>query len=69
MQEVHEGWCTVADLVDRRRQPNIRPRTGTPATSFNEREMQICTVARMVEDAKTYCVADVARTEWKGARS
>ena len=36
---------------------NIRPRTGTPATSFNEREMQICTVARMVEDAKTYWVA------------
>ena len=30
---------------------------GTPATSFNEREMQICTVARMVEDAKTYWVA------------
>ena len=31
--------------------------TGTPATSFNEREMQICTVARMVEDGKTYWVA------------
>jgi glutaconate CoA-transferase subunit B len=36
---------------------NLHPRTGTPATSFNEREMQICTVARMVEDAKTYWVA------------
>src|ERR1700674_3980240 len=31
--------------------------TGTPATSFNEREMQICTVARTVEDGKTYWVA------------
>src|SRR6185295_4289959 len=30
---------------------------GTPATSFNEREMQICIVARMLEDAKTYWVA------------
>ena len=28
-----------------------------PATSFSEREMQICTVARMVENAKTYWVA------------
>jgi glutaconate CoA-transferase subunit B len=35
----------------------IRTATGTRATSFNEREMQICTVARMVEDAKTYWVA------------
>ena len=35
----------------------IRPASGTPATSFNEREMQICTVARMVEDEKTYWVA------------
>jgi glutaconate CoA-transferase, subunit B len=31
--------------------------TGAPAASFNEREMQICTVARMVEDGKTYWVA------------
>ena len=30
---------------------------GTKATSFNEREMQICVVARMVEDGKTYWVA------------
>ncbi len=30
---------------------------GTPASSFNEREMQICTVARMTEDRKTYWVA------------
>jgi len=35
----------------------LKPRTGTPATSFNEREMQICTVARMVEDGRTYWVA------------
>ena len=35
----------------------IRPGAGTRAASFNEREMQICTVARMVEDAKTYWVA------------
>jgi glutaconate CoA-transferase subunit B len=35
----------------------LRAATGTLATSFNEREMQICTVARMVEDAKTYWVA------------
>jgi glutaconate CoA-transferase subunit B len=35
----------------------IRSAAGTPATSFNEREMQICVVARMVEDAKTYWVA------------
>lgn len=36
---------------------NIRPRSGTPAASFNEREMQICTVARMTEEGKTYWVA------------
>ncbi len=30
---------------------------GTAATSFNEREMQICIVARMVEDGRTYWVA------------
>ena len=30
---------------------------GTPAASFNEREAQICSVARMVEDGKTYWVA------------
>jgi len=30
---------------------------GTPATYFNEREHQICLVARMVEDARTYWVA------------
>jgi glutaconate CoA-transferase subunit B len=35
----------------------IRPGAGTKATSFNEREMQICTVARMVEDGRTYWVA------------
>lgn len=35
----------------------IHPASGTPASSFNEREMQICTVARMTEDAKTYWVA------------
>ena len=29
----------------------------TKATSFSEREMQICTVARMIEDGKTYWVA------------
>ncbi len=29
----------------------------TPATYFNEREHQICLVARMVEDARTYWVA------------
>ena len=31
--------------------------TGTPATYFNEREHQICLVARMVDDARTYWVA------------
>jgi glutaconate CoA-transferase subunit B len=35
----------------------LKPRIGTPAASFNEREAQICTVARMVEDGKTYWVA------------
>lgn len=30
---------------------------GTPASYFNEREHQICLVARMVEDARTYWVA------------
>ena len=35
----------------------IRAGTGTKAASFNEREMQICTVARMVDDGKTYWVA------------
>ena len=35
----------------------IHTPAGTRATSFSEREMQICTVARMVEDAKTYWVA------------
>src|SRR3972149_4008357 len=29
----------------------------TKATSFSEREMQICTVARMIEDGKSYWVA------------
>ena len=29
----------------------------TKATSFSEREMQICTAARMIEDGKTYWVA------------
>src|SRR3990170_1862118 len=29
----------------------------TKATSFSEREMQICTVARMIEEGKTYWVA------------
>jgi glutaconate CoA-transferase subunit B len=29
----------------------------TPATYFNEREHQICLVARMIEDARTYWVA------------
>src|SRR3989337_1292602 len=29
----------------------------TRATSFSEREMQICTVARMIEEGKTYWVA------------
>jgi glutaconate CoA-transferase subunit B len=32
-------------------------RPGAKATSFNEREMQITTVARMIEDARTYWVA------------
>ncbi|MDP9236105.1 MAG: acyl CoA--acetate/3-ketoacid CoA transferase subunit beta [Chloroflexota bacterium] len=36
---------------------NVHPPSGTPAPSFNEREMQICTVARMSEDGKTYWVA------------
>jgi len=35
----------------------LKPAVGTPAGSFNEREMQICVTARMVEDAKTYWVA------------
>ena len=35
----------------------LREGIGTRAASFNEREMQICTVARMVEDGKTYWVA------------
>jgi glutaconate CoA-transferase subunit B len=35
----------------------LKAAVGTPAASFNEREMQICVVARMVEDAKTYWVA------------
>jgi hypothetical protein len=35
----------------------LKQAIGTTAGSFNEREMQICTVARMVEDAKTYWVA------------
>jgi glutaconate CoA-transferase subunit B len=30
---------------------------GTPATYFNEREHQICLVARMIEDKRTYWVA------------
>ena len=37
--------------------PVLRPAIGTPAASFNEREAQICTVARMVEDGRTYWVA------------
>jgi len=36
---------------------DLRSPIGAPAASFNEREMQICTVARMMEDAKTYWVA------------
>jgi len=35
----------------------VRAGAGTRAASFSEREMQICTVARMVEDSKTYWVA------------
>jgi len=35
----------------------LREGIGTRATTFSEREMQICTVARMVEDRKTYWVA------------
>ena len=35
----------------------LKAAVGTAASSFNEREMQICTVARMVEDNKTYWVA------------
>jgi len=35
----------------------LKTASGTAASSFNEREMQICVVARMVEDAKTYWVA------------
>ncbi len=30
---------------------------GTPAAYFNEREHQICLVARMIEDGHTYWVA------------
>ncbi len=37
--------------------PELKRAIGAPAASFNEREMQICTVARMTEDAKTYWVA------------
>jgi glutaconate CoA-transferase subunit B len=37
--------------------PTLRAAIGTPAASFNEREAQICTVARMVEDGRTYWVA------------
>ena len=37
--------------------PTLRHAIGTPAASFNEREAQICTVARMVEDGRTYWVA------------
>lgn len=29
----------------------------TPASYFNEREHQICLVARIIEDARTYWVA------------
>lgn len=32
----------------------------TQATTFNEREMQICTVARMIENGRTYWVAGAA---------
>jgi glutaconate CoA-transferase subunit B len=35
----------------------LRPAVGATAASFNEREAQICTVARMIEDGKTYWVA------------
>jgi glutaconate CoA-transferase subunit B len=35
----------------------LRAPAGTPAASFNEREAQICTVARMIEDGRTYWVA------------
>ncbi len=35
----------------------LRTPVGTPAASFNEREAQICTVARMIEDGRTYWVA------------
>src|SRR5438045_8435183 len=39
-------------MTDRLKEP-----IGTPASSFAEREMQICIVARMVEDGRTYWVA------------
>ncbi len=39
------------------RDSTLRPALGTPAASFNEREAQICSVARMVEDGRTYWVA------------
>src|SRR5438874_2341795 len=39
-------------MTDRLKDP-----IGAPATSFAEREMQICIVARMVEDGRTYWVA------------
>ncbi len=35
--------------------------TGTPATYFNEREHQICLVARMVEDAADVLGGDGGR--------
>jgi glutaconate CoA-transferase subunit B len=35
----------------------MRSAIGTAAASFNEREAQICSVARMIEDGKTYWVA------------
>ncbi len=35
----------------------LKAAAGTLATSFNEREMQICTVASLVEDGRTYWVA------------
>src|SRR5436190_176417 len=37
--------------------PRLKPAVGAGAASFNEREMQICTVARMVEDGRPYWVA------------
>ncbi len=40
----------------------------TPATYFNEREHQICLVARMVEDPWTYWVAGGGHLRPESAR-